>query len=186
MGRLELIIGPMFSGKSSLLLSRIRKHRVLMRNVLILTHESDIRYGTNKIISHDLATVEAHPVGSLIGIQEAGHPLHALYTACQSIFIEEAQWFSDIEAFVDAAVNTAGKFVCVCGLDGDFNMQPFHNIVNMIPCAEDVTKCRALCKACNDGTEAAFTKCWVKPDGRKHVGGAESYAAVCRKHFFVR
>eukprot|EP00798_Chlamydomonas_sp_ICE-L_P019582 gene19582-26265_t len=181
-GHLEIIVGPMFSGKSSMLLSRIRKHKVLGRRTLVINHESDTRYGSNKVITHDFSSEEAHPVASLMHVRDPCDDMYNLYETSQTIFIEEAQWFADLEEFVRVAVIIDHKFVCVCGLDGDYNMQPFQNVINLIPFAEEVTKCRALCRVCNDGTEASFTKCLVRPRGRQHVGGSELYAAVCRAH----
>ena len=84
--------------------------------------------------------------------------------------------------FVNTGLKENKSFI-IAGLDGDFKREPFGDILKLIPLAEKVIKLNALCKFCKDGTEAPFTKRLINADIQQLVGGADSYAAVCRKHY---
>jgi len=182
-GRLELIIGCMFSQKTTRMIERIRKHRFINKETLILTHGSDTRYGMNKIISHDLVHVDAYPMTTLMDIIDDKNDMYYKILNADSVFIEESQFFDDIGEFVRYLVDTLGKYVCVCGLDGDYKRMPFANVVNLIPFADDVIKCYALCQECRDGTRAAFTRRKNASSCRLEVGADDIYEPVCREHF---
>ena len=97
------------------------------------------------------------------------------------VFIEEAQFFNNLYEFVNK--HLINKSFVIAGLDGDFKRNPFGDILKLIPLADKVKKLNALCKFCKDGTEAPFTKRLIVSDEIKLVGGSDSYASVCRKHY---
>lgn len=167
----------MFSGKSTEMIKRIRKFRLLQKNMLIITHESDVRYGESSLISHDKNTEPAISIQCL-------HELFLLdaYKKATHIFIEEAQFFDDLYQFVRYAVDKDDKNVIVSGLDGNYKKEPFRQVVDLIPFADDVTRLRALCLVCNDGTLASFSKRLTTQNGDIVVGGSNTYMSVCRKH----
>jgi len=106
------------------------------------------------------------------------------YTNADIVFIEEAQFFPDVFDSVLRMANDDNKTVIVCGLDGDYQLNPFEQIMRLIPHAEYVKKLNALCKKCGDGTLASFSKRIVCSAERELVGSNGVYDAVCRKHYY--
>jgi thymidine kinase len=180
-GTLELIVGPMFAGKSSAILSWVRKARALDWNCFLVTAAIDTRYDGSgaKIMTHDKEGCSAVGVRSLSGLHEM-----ADYKDSKLVIIEEAQFFPDLFDFVIRAVEDDGKDVIVVGLDGDSDRKPFGKILDLIPYCDKITKLTALCKRCGDGTSAIFS---ALVRGHKEsqvcVGGADMYEPMCRKHF---
>jgi len=177
---LELIIGPMFSGKSTTILRRVKRAEVIGINSLIVTSIVDTRYNknTNLVKTHDKQIAEA------IGLQTLKEiTLFAAFQKAQLIIIEEAQFFEGLYEMVKLLVETYAKDVIVVGLDGDSERKPFGEILQLIPLADTVTKLTALCKRCCDGTAALFTYCKSNKDAQICVGGDDKYEALCRKHY---
>jgi thymidine kinase len=179
---LEIIMGPMFAGKSSAILSRVRRARTLEWNCFLVTNAIDTRYDMSgaSIMTHDKDGVSAIGVKSLEGVKEMKD-----YKDSKLVIIEEGQFFPDLFDFVINAVDKEKKDVVVVGLDGDSDRKPFGKVLDLIPYCDKVTKLTSLCKRCGDGTPAIFSAC-VKGD--KHgqqvcVGGADMYEPMCRKHY---
>ena len=100
MGYLKLIVGPMFSGKSSKLIELIRKYKVLNYKMMVIKNSIDKRYSdVDEIVSHNKDREECVCVSHLMEIYDIAE-LHDQYTAAKVIFIEEAQFFTDLEKFV--------------------------------------------------------------------------------------
>jgi len=185
---LELIIGPMFAGKSSAVLQRIRRANVINRKVFIVTSILDTRYDVKAgaVYTHDKESVRANSLGvnNLEDIFKLGEFHHA-----DLIIIEEAQFFNGLYDIVRGAVEVFRKDVIVVGLDGDSDRRPFGEILQLIPLADTLTRLRALCKKCGDGTEGIFTLLNSEEEAEKKeqifVGGADKYMAVCRKHYLT-
>jgi thymidine kinase len=95
--------------------------------------------------------------------------------------IEEGQFFTDLYKYVILWCQT--KRVYIAGLNGDANKQLFGDIHTLIPHADEIIFMKALCKTCNDGTPAIFSKKMITNNNLIEVGGSELYSAVCRKHF---
>jgi thymidine kinase len=181
-GRLELIIGCMFSGKSTELIQRIRKYKLINRSYLAVTHQSDVRYDTNSIVSHDLLRESALPLSRLCQLTDDESSYKEQYLNAQVIVIEEGQFFVDLFDFVLLAVERDGKTVVISALDGDYLRKPFENVMRLIPLADTVDRRTALCSGCSDGTVAMFSQRTVESQGeRELVGGAEAYRPVCRR-----
>jgi thymidine kinase len=100
-----------------------------------------------------------------------------------SFFIDEGQFFSDLYDCVLKLVDVHHKHVVVSGLDGDSLRNPFGEILFLIPYADKVKKLSSLCKLCNDGTVAIFTKRLIPHNEQIQVGGSEIYIPLCRKHY---
>lgn len=177
-GRLEMIIGCMFSGKSSELIRRIRQHRILGSSMLLVHHRNDSRYDSSSIVSHDLVKEHSHSYTRLRDVC-----MHPQYERAKVVFIEEAQFFEDLYAVVTQMVEVDGKQVVLSGLDGDYQRQPFEQITRLIPFAESVLKCSALCSICKDGTPGVFSRRLAASTERELVGGINEYIPVCRMHF---
>jgi thymidine kinase len=178
-GKLELIIGPMYSGKSSCLISRIRQHEILGMSIMVLTHSSDTRYSDDaKVSSHDKVHIDATNCVALLPILDTDE-----YKTAEVVCVEEAQFFEDIYEFVVKAVEEHQKHLIVSGLDGDFQRQPYRQILDLIPLADIVERKNALCIQCRDGTLASFSKRIVSSEDRLLIGGKNTYIPVCRFHY---
>ena len=179
---LDLVLGCMFSGKSSYLLSSIRKYKEIGWPVFIVTSSFDKRYTTDaKIVNHNQEYAHAHvAVKNLKDISD-----NTMYLESKVVIIEEGQFFEGLEKFVLEAVELYEKHVIVVGLDGDASRKPFGELLNLIPYADNIVKLKAYCKKCNDGTEAIFTSNKTGVTTTVDVGGAEKYEALCRKHFIA-
>ena len=178
---LELILGPMFSGKTSELRRRILRLKVVTDKVIIVNHLSDTRYGSaSETLSHDKISCESTAIKHLKSLYTSSEYINANY-----VFINEAQFFIDLYDFCLTSVEKYNKNVVVFGLDGDFQRKPFGEILKLVPLANSVTKLTALCKQCGDGTPGLFTKRIVNKCEQILIGGEDMYQAVCRKHFIL-
>lgn len=177
-GELHLIIGCMFSGKTSRLISYIKKCQLLNQNYFVITHSLDKRYGSDIICSHDNKKVFSTVSDKLLPLIQ-----NKQYIKSKYIFIEESQFFDDLEDFVLNAVEKDNKIVTICGLNGDYLRKPFGKIINLVPYANTIEKLSAYCIECKDGTLAHFSKRIIKNNEKKLIGSSEIYKPVCRKHF---
>lgn len=184
---LELLLGPMFAGKSSALLSIVRRHRALGWSVMVITHSCDTRYGTDQVVNHDQQRCPATTTTDLLPLLETPE-----YQQSRLVVVEEAQFFGDLVPFVTQAVDADAKHVVVVGLDGDAERRPFGRVLDLIPHADRITKLTAMCKLCADGTPAIFT--FAAADdaaasaalGEACVGAADKYMPMCRKHYLSK
>ncbi len=177
--KLQIIIGPMFSGKSTELIRLIREYKFIEAKIMVIKHSlDDSRYEKSKLCTHDKQTEECISTNNLLNLKDTQDYINA-----DVIFIEEAQFFENLFEFVDEGLKENKSFV-VAGLDGDFKREPFGDILRLIPLAEKVIKLNALCFFCKNGTEAPFTKRLINDTNQQLVGGADSYASVCRFHYF--
>lgn len=186
MGRIELIIGCMYSGKTTEIMRQVKRYKTLNKtlnnNIIIITHSSDNRYfDSGNISTHNRENMPAIP---LLNLKDIYIYNYKEFEKADVIFIEEGQFFPDLYDFSIEAANLHDKNVIISGLDGDFQLNPFEQIIKLIPNSEKVTKLTALCKQCGDGTEACFSKRIIQNDQRELVGSDGIYEAVCRKHYY--
>ena len=179
MGSITLIIGCMFSGKSTEIMRLIKRYKILKKQILIINHITDQRYATSSISTHDQQQIECEMAASLMPIKQTEK-----YRESQVIVIEEAQFFTDLFNFTTSVADIDNKTVIVAGLSGDFNRNPFGDIQRLIPHAENITKLSALCVMCGDGSPAHFSK-RIDTSNRSQtlIGSTTEYIAVCRKHY---
>lgn len=190
---LEIIIGPMFAGKSSAILQRVKREQSIGTKVLIVTSVIDTRYvaNVNLVKTHDSQVAEA------VGIRNIDEIfLIKGFEEASLVIIEEAQFFTKLYDTVLNIVDVCGKNVVVVGLDGDSDRKPFGEILQLIPLCDSVTKLKALCKRCAFGTgtgtgrgtrkDAIFSACFTGKEDQVSVGGDDKYEAVCRDHFITR
>lgn len=184
---LELLVGPMFAGKSSAIQSIVRRHQALSWPVFVITHSDDTRYSLEPaIVNHDGLAMPAYATSHLASVIS-----HPEFLTSKLVIIEEAQFFTGLVPFVLHAVDDLKKHVVVVGLDGDVLRRPFGAILNLVPYCDKITKLTAMCKLCGDGTPAIFTAA-VDPGaadsavrGLPCVGAGDKYAALCRRHFIA-
>jgi len=181
MGYLKLIIGPMFAGKSTELISSANRYEQIEKNVMAINHIINNRYGSTKISTHDQKTYDKCFMMSDLNDVEMLHK--DVFNKAGIIIIEELQFFENAFAYIKKWVDEDDKIVIAAGLDGDFNREPFGDVLKLIPIADEVKKLSAFCKRCGDGTPAHFTKRIVKSKSKTLVGSSDKYEAVCRKHY---
>jgi len=178
---LDLIVGPMFSGKSSYLLATIRKFKAINMPMFIITSVHDTRYKEGSIVNHNQESFPADvSVACLNSIL-----FNKKFLEASVIIIEEAQFYDDLVPFVLECVDVFEKTVFVAGLDGDVHRKPFGKILELIPYCDSIIKTKALCKTCNDGTEAIFSSRKEASALVVDVGGADKYESLCRSHYLA-
>ena len=178
-GRLELIVGNMFSGKSTELVRRINKEKSINKRILIINYSLDNRYSSDSISTHDNTSVKCLKLSKLSDISEE------LLDNNDSFFIDEGQFFIDLYDFCTRLVDVRDKHVVVSGLDGDFNRNLFGDIIALIPMCDTVDKLTAYCNKCNNGTHAPFTKKIICSRSVIDIGGCDKYVPVCRYHYLT-
>jgi thymidine kinase len=180
-GYLELIVGNMFSGKSTELIRRIKTFKSINKKVLVINYIHDNRYSTDSVATHDKLKVESKKTELLMDLLNDA-------LEYQIICIDEGQFFKDLIGFVKTCVDVHKKHIIVSGLDGDSNRNKFGHILDLIPIADSLIKLKAYCINCSDGTYAPFTKkikiCNDQIDEIIDIGSADKYIPVCRYHFF--
>lgn len=178
-GRIELICGSMFSGKTEELIRRLRRAVIARQEVQAFKPAIDQRYHVEKVTSHNGLHFEAQPVGRASDILDAIDP------ATTVVAIDEVQFFD--EGVIDVCEQLAhdGKRVICAGLDTDFRGIPFGPIPALMARAEEVSKLHAICVIC--GEEASRTQRLIEgqpaafDDPVVLVGAAEVYEARCRQ-----
>ena len=174
-GWIEVICGPMFSGKSEELIKRIRRAQIARRRVQIFKHGFDARYDATDIVSHSQQKLPGVAVTVVTDI------LDMVDARTELVAIDEGQFFS--KDLVDVANRLAnlGKRVVVAGLDLDYKGLPFGPMPELMCAAEYVTKQLAICMVCGD--PANFTQRLTAATDQILVGASETYEARCRQHF---
>ena len=176
---LNIILGPMFAGKSSELLGTIRKYTAIGWPIFVITHSSDTRYSEKPaLVSHDN---EMHPAFAVHDLRNIVHTV--LYMDAKLIIIEESQFFIGLKEFVLHAVEVDMKDVICVGLDGDTEREPFGELLSLIPYCDTVVKRHAFCRRCKTPVAALFTYSDKKTGGQVLVGGKEIYEPLCREHY---
>jgi thymidine kinase len=178
---LDLVVGPMWAGKSSYILSKIRRYKAIGWEVYVITNSLDHRYGHYVISTHDNEQHSAVSVRTLLPLRE-----EESYKKANLIILEEAQFFQDLVRFVLKAVEEDGKHLIVVGLDGDSERKPFGDILQLIPYCDSIEKITSLCIECSDGTPALFSHRCVKSEEQILVGADTVYQPLCRKHYLKK
>lgn len=175
--RLELILGPMTSGKTTEGMRRA-KIREIYQKVLIVNTVEDNRYDKEGIVSHDLRKMKALRIKTLDELL-----LLSEYEEANCVIIEEGNFFPEIETFVRRQLRETTKTFIVIGLNGDKDEKLFGNIHLLIPLADKIDLLDAICKRCGNGRKATRTAPLIKFSGQKMVGGKDIFEAVCHKHY---
>jgi thymidine kinase len=171
-GWIEVICGPMFSGKSEELIRRVTRSRIARIPVQVFKPAVDTRYAEADVVSHSEMRIEARPVES------AATLLRVVEDATSVVGIDEAQFFDDALVEVCETLAAAGKQVVVAGLDLDYLRRPFEPIPTLCGRAEYVTKMLAVCHRC--GGPGMYTQRTVRSDALVVLGALDAYEARCR------
>ena len=179
LGKITVVCGSMFAGKSEELIRLARRALYAKRKVQVFKPKIDNRYDETMVVTHMGVRHEAVPVDGIADLRKK------LDRTAQTVLIEEAQFFDD--SIVDLAVELAdqGVEVVLAGLDQDFRRKPFGPMAPLMAIADDVVKLRAICMKC--GAPASHT--YRSVDGRPAreddpivlIGATETYEARCRR-----
>ncbi|HEY5889378.1 MAG TPA: thymidine kinase [Acidimicrobiia bacterium] len=172
-GWVEVICGPMFSGKSEELIRRVTRSEIARIPVQTFKPQLDDRYADTEVVSHSRLSVSAIPV------EDSGQLLRAVEDKTEVIGIDEGQFFDIGLVDVVEALARAGKQVIIAGLDTDYLRRPFEPIPMLCDRAEYVTKVLAVCHRC--GGPGMYTQRIVTSDDLVVLGAQGAYEARCRR-----
>ncbi len=175
LGWIEVVCGPMFSGKSEELIRRLRRAEIARQRVQIFKPRIDQRYSENHIVSHSELKIRSDSV------KDAAEVAARVDLRTEVVGIDEAQFLG--EELVEVVVRLAdmGKRVIIAGLDTDYLGRPFHPVPELLAVADDITKYLAICMQC--GNPAKHTQRLVANEDLIVVGAAGMYEARCRRCF---
>lgn len=175
MGWIEVIVGPMFSGKSEELIRRLRRAEIARQRVQIFKPLIDQRYAKNEIVSHSGLEIRSE------NVRTATEVLHRVEPRTEVVGIDEAQFLGEELITVCMKLADMGKRVIVTGLDTDFMGRPFEPMPRLLAVAEEITKLLAICVRC--GNPAVNTQRLVASEDLIVVGAQGMYEARCRRCF---
>lgn len=182
-GYLELIIGPMFSGKTSEIIEIYKKCVFCNIPVSIINHIIDKRYHDSMLSSHDKVMVPCLQTSELNHLwskdkDEEINPSYEILRNSDVILINEGQFFPDLyEVVIDMLKHN--KKIYISGLDGDFERKKFGSILDLIPLCDNVKKLKSLCSLCKNGKPGIFSM-RLTQEKEQTVVGSSNYIPVCR------
>lgn len=173
-GRIEVVCGSMFSGKTEELIRRLKRAKIARQRVIIFKPVLDTRYSDKDVVSHDHNSIHSIPVDTSAAIarQAKGYDV---------IGIDEAQFFDEGLLNVCNRLAYQGVRVIIAGLDMDFQGQPFGPIPALLAVADEVTKVHAICVKC--GNLAYASHRLVKNSSQVMLGEKTEYEPLCRECF---
>jgi thymidine kinase len=174
-GWIEVVCGPMFSGKSEELIRRLRRAEIARQRVQIFKPRIDERYSADHIVSHSELKIRSEAV------KDAAEMMARVDLRTEIIGIDEAQFLGP--EIVDAVVRLAdmSKRVIIAGLDTDYLGRPFHPMPELLAVADEITKTLAICMQC--GNPAKHTQRLISSEELVVVGATGMYEARCRRCF---
>src|ERR1051326_165970 len=175
LGWIEVICGPMFSGKSEELIRRLRRTEIARQRVQIFKPGIDERYSQDHIVSHSELRIRS------VGVKDAADMESRLDLRTEVIGVDEAQFLG--EGIVPLVVRLAdmGKRIVIAGLDTDYLGRPFHPMPELLAVADEITKTLAICMQC--GNPAKHTQRLIASEELIVVGATGMYEARCRRCF---
>lgn len=174
-GSIEVICGPMFSGKTSELIRRVERAQIAKQRVQIFKPAIDIRYDKEGVVSHTSRSVKAEPVENAVDI------LIRLKDSTRVVAIDEVQFFDEAITTVVVKLAARGYRVICAGLDLDYRALPFGPMPTLLAVADEVVKIHAICTVC--GAPATRTQRLSKSKEQVLLGETDAYEARCRGHY---
>ena len=171
-GRIEVVCGSMFSGKTEELIRRMKRAKVAKQKVEIFKPSIDTRYSDEDVVSHDQNSIHSTPI-------ESSGSLLLLASDIDVVGIDEAQFFDNGLVEVCNELANRGVRVIVAGLDMDFKGIPFGPIPALCAIADEVTKVHAICVRC--GALAYVSHRLISNDRRVLLGEKDEYEPLCRE-----
>jgi thymidine kinase len=174
-GWIEVVCGPMFSGKSEELIRRLRRGRIARKRVQVFKPALDDRYAADEIVSHGDQRMKSEVVS------DAKDILSKLDWRTQVVGVDESNFFGTDLVEIASQLADTGKQVIIAGLDTDYLGRPFPPMPDLLCLAESITKTLAICMRC--GNPAKHTQRLVESNDLIMVGAAGMYEARCRRCF---
>lgn len=174
---LEIILGSMFSGKTSRLVEIYKQCKFCNIPVEVINHSIDVRYDEELMSTHDKVKIPCIKTNKIMSV------LNNLEEKTEVVLINEGQFFEDLYETVDIMLKN-GKKIYICGLDGDFERKKFGQILDLIPLCDKVTKLTSLCSLCKNGTLGIFSK-RITSEKKQTVIGSDNYIPVCRNCYEI-
>ena len=171
-GRIEVVCGSMYSGKTEELIRRLKRARIAKQKVEIFKPEIDVRYDDKEVVSHNDNRIVSTPVPSSINIL-------LLASDADVVGIDEAQFFDDGLPEVCQSLADKGIRVIVAGLDADFKGRPFGPMPELMAIAEDVTKVHAVCVDCGYTANCSYRL--SNSENLVLLGEKDMYIPLCRE-----
>eukprot|EP01029_Cantina_marsupialis_P023042 TRINITY_DN5690_c0_g2_i1.p1 TRINITY_DN5690_c0_g2~~TRINITY_DN5690_c0_g2_i1.p1 ORF type:complete len:249 (+),score=66.22 TRINITY_DN5690_c0_g2_i1:104-748(+) len=169
------ILGPMFSGKTSALLSAMRRHRIAKRKCLLIKYSQDCRYSDECVVAtHDKNMLSADVSASTLS--EVGD----MWMDYDVVGVDEGQFFPDLAEFCDKFANE-GKIVVIACLSGTFQRKMFPQVSELLAISEKPTFLTAVCTHCGNDAPFSFRK--VQSDEVELIGSEDLYTPLCRSCF---
>lgn len=208
-GYLGLIVGPMFSGKTTRIIELYYQYKNEGKNVLVVNYDADRRYHDSMLSTHDrvmipclftdrlcdlVSTVnvdythfsvenaEINVAFSLKNRDEVSDLNAKMYKNADVILINEGQFFPDLYTSVLSMIEVSKKTVHVCGLDGDFRREKFGEILDLLPISDSITKLTSKCA--NGCSFPALFSHRISNEKEKVLIGSDIYLPLCR-HCYV-
>ncbi len=175
LGWIEVVCGPMFSGKSEELIRRLRRAEIARQRVQIFKPILDLRYSSDHIVSHDDSRIRSEAVTTAAEVEAK------LDLRTEVIGIDEAQFLGDTIISLVVRLADMGKRIIIAGLDTDYLGRPFHPMPELLAVADEITKTLAICMQC--GNPAKHTQRLIANEDLIVVGAAGMYEARCRRCF---
>lgn len=174
-GSIEVVCGPMFSGKTEELIRRVRRAQIARQKIQIFKPAIDTRYSVKEVVSHSSQSVEGEPVESSLDIW------NKLKDDTRIVAIDEVQFFDEKIVNVVSKLARRGYRVICAGLDLDFRGIPFGPMPMLLAIADEVTKVHAICTVC--GALATRSQRLSSSKDQVLLGETDSYEARCRGHY---
>jgi thymidine kinase len=174
-GWIEVICGPMFSGKSEELIRRLRRAMIARKRVQVFKPSLDTRFSEDEIVSHADVRMKSEVVA------DAAEILSRMDWRTEVVGVDEANFMGPGLIDVSGRLADSGKQVIIAGLDTDYMGRPFTPVPELLALAESITKTLAICVRC--GNPAKHTQRLVDSDDLIVVGAAGMYEARCRRCF---
>jgi thymidine kinase len=172
---LELILGPMFSGKTTKLLEIYKQNVFCEIETTVINHATDTRYHESMLSTHDKRMIPCIQVNKFSDLDDSQK---MMIDKSHVILINEGQFFEDLVDFVKEMLQFS-KMIYIAGLDGDFQRKKFGQLLDLIPICDKVTKLNSLCSRCKNGTLGIFSM-RLTDETQQTLVGSENYIPVCR------
>ena len=180
-GRIEVICGPMFSGKSEELLRRLKRARIAKKKYSLFKPSTDDRYSETEVVSHSGERLECQVLHNSLHLSDQ----YDLEQDTEIVAFDEAQFFGAQLLSLATSLANMGKRVIIAGLDMDSKGAPFGPMPDLMATAEEVLKLNAVCEACGEPATHTF-RLTADREEQVLVGAGDYYQARCRDHWCAR
>ena len=176
---ITLVIGPMFSGKTSYLLAYERRFHIAKLKTLVIKWDKDTRYSVNQVVSHDGKS----SVGDVINVNEIKQISLDTISKYDAFLIDEGQFFDGLHAWCTQVLSAnANAHIVISALNGDYKQRPFEPMIPMYAIADSIIQVKSICMNCSK--DAPFTIRTSNQLEQTLVGGEDMYQPRCRDCLF--